>query len=119
MTETAARVTAWNIGIKWIGYAVMLYVIDLLVRGLYPSFGVIAATSSVLTAVGGVADWTVLQWLGNTRALSLGWFGMTGIIWGVAWLWPGVHVTLIAAGLTALCLGPLEYALHRWLFHVA
>lgn len=119
MTEASARTTAWNTAIKWVGYAAILSTVERLVPRLYPSFGVIAVTASALTVVGGVADATVLQWLGNLRALFLGWFGMTAIIWGVAWMWPDARVSVTDAALIALCLGPLEYSLHRWLFHVA
>lgn len=111
-------VTAWNIVLKWVGYTAILSIIYVIVPWLYPSFLPIIATAALLTAVGGIADWTVLQWFGNLKALALGWFGMTSIIWLVAWLWDGTNVPIGTAGWMALCLGPLEYALHRWLMGV-
>lgn len=117
--DTRMRMTWTNLVLKLIGYTLILYFIEFLYPALYPTFSPILLTSVVLTLVGSAADWTVLPRMGNLRALSLGWLGMTIIIWGVAQLWPGTHVPIGDAIIMALCLGPLEYALHRWLFHVA
>ncbi len=118
MTVSFWPITIWNVVLKWVGFMAILSIIYTAIPSLYPSFLPVAATATVLTAVGGVGDWTVLQWLGNLKALSIGWFGMTAIIWMVAWLWGGTHVSLGTAGWMALCLGPLEYSLHRWLMGV-
>lgn len=110
------RVTVTNVWLKLCGYSAILYLIDVFYPSLYPSFLAIVATSAALTLVGAVADWTILPRMGNIRALSLGWLGMAAIIWGVALIWPGTRVSVGDALVMALCLGPLEYALHRFLF---
>ncbi|MCL6625772.1 MAG: DUF2512 family protein [Alicyclobacillus shizuokensis] len=105
--------TVFNAVMKLLGYGSIFLIADTLLPNLYTRAWVPVITVLSLTAVGLVADLTIVPRLGNLPALGLGLLGMTGIIWAVAQFAPGNRLGWITALVLAICLGPLEYGLHE------
>ncbi|WP_067927042.1 DUF2512 family protein [Alicyclobacillus shizuokensis] len=105
--------TVFNAVMKLLGYGSIFLIADTLLPNLYTRAWVPVITVLSLTAVGLVADLTIVPRLGNLPALGLGFFGMTGIIWAVAQFAPGNRLGWVTALALAVCLGPLEYGLHE------
>ncbi|CAM3959525.1 DUF2512 family protein [Alicyclobacillus pomorum] len=119
-TPQGKMVIVTNALYKLAGYASVLLIADVLVPGLYSSLVPLFATVLVLTGVGVIADLVILPLLGNVLSLLIGAQGFVLILYVTPLLWPGSTVTLTRAIVLALCMAPLEFALHRyvlrWLF---
>jgi hypothetical protein len=99
---------------KFAGYASVLLAADYLVHDMYASLWPMFFTVCYLTLVGLIADLTIVPRLGNVPSLCLGFFGMLFIVWATPQFFPGNHVTLLRAAALAVCIAPLEYALHEY-----
>ncbi|GMA50038.1 hypothetical protein GCM10025857_13950 [Alicyclobacillus contaminans] len=108
------RVIVANVLTKLTGYSAVLLLWDTWLSGLYASLIPLFATVLVLTAVGAVADLTVLPLLGNVVSLLIGAEGMVFLIYVVPLMWPASDVTLLRAIGMALCIAPIEFVLHRF-----
>jgi hypothetical protein len=114
LTPQAKAVSIVNITYKFAGYSSVLLIADFLIKGLFPTIWSIFAVSLSLTVVGAIADLTIVPRYGNIPSLALGFFGMVLIIWAVPRFWTDSHITLFRAAVMAIFIGPLEYALHRY-----
>ncbi len=119
-TPQGKMVIVTNALYKLAGYASVLLIADVLLPGLYSSLVPLFVTVLVLTGVGVIADLVILPLLGNVMSLLIGAQGFVLILYVTPLLWPGSTVTLSRAIVLALCMAPLEFALHRyvlrWLF---
>jgi ABC-type phosphate transport system permease subunit len=113
-TPQVVAATITNGMYKFAGYASVLLAADYLVPSLYGSLWPMFYTVAFLTAVGLIADLTVLPRLGNVPSLCLGFFGVLFIVWMTPKFWPANHVTLLSAFVLTVCIVPLEYALHKY-----
>jgi hypothetical protein len=101
--------------IKIFSFSLFLWMADRVSPQItYPSYLPLLATAFVLTCTGLIADRLIVPALGNIPSTLLGLVGISLIIWGVAWLWPGVHVPLLYAFLISLPMGIIEFILHRY-----
>jgi hypothetical protein len=108
------RVSGINLLIKLLSFLILFYIEAQLFAGLHLTTPAVAAIAISLTVVGTIADVVVVPPLGNLPALTLGFLGMTFIVWFVASFYPETQVTLVNAMLMSLPLGPIEYSLHRY-----
>lgn len=109
------RVSALNFTAKLILFTTLFYIEAQLYPGLQLSGPALVAIALALTMVGTIADLLIVPLLGNLPALTLGFFGMTFIIWFVAIFFPTTQITLVNAMFMSLPLGPVEYFLHRYI----
>jgi Protein of unknown function (DUF2512) len=113
-TPQGKMVIVTNALYKLAGYASVLLIADFLLPGLYSSLVPLFATVLVLTGVGVIADLVILPMLGNVVSLLIGAEGFVLILYVVPLLWPGSNMTLGRAIVLAICMAPLEFALHRY-----
>lgn len=114
-TPQALAATITNGMYKFAGYGSVLLIADLLVPDLYGSMWPMFYTVIILTLVGMIADLVIVPRLGNVPSLTVGFVGLVLMIWAVPQLWGGNQVTLLRAAVLALCIIPLEYALHKYI----
>jgi hypothetical protein len=112
LSPQTVYVASFNTLSKLIGYGIIFVAADYLIPGLYSSQGPVITTVIALTAVGSIADLTIVPRFGNLPSLLIGFLGMLAIIWISAQAWPNNNMTLGWGVLLTLVIAPLEYFLH-------
>jgi hypothetical protein len=112
LSPQTVYVASFNTLSKLIGYGIIFVAADYLIPGLYSSQGPVITTVIALTAVGSIADLTIVPRFGNLPSLIIGFLGMLAIIWISAQAWPNNNMTLGWGVLLTLVIAPLEYFLH-------
>jgi hypothetical protein len=113
LSPQTVYVASFNTLSKLIGYGIIFVAADYLIPGLYSSPGPVITTVIALTAVGSIADLTIVPRFGNLPSLIIGFLGMLAIIWISAQAWPNNNMTLGWGVLLTLVIAPLEYFLHK------
>lgn len=112
--SSVLRVSTINFVSKLISFTILFYVEGQLFPSLHLTAGVVAAIAIALTIVGTIADLLIVPPLGNLPALTLGFFGMTAIVWSIGFFSTAAHISLTNAMFMVLPIAVIEFALHRY-----